>query len=310
MSGYKVLVTPRSFGRGDPAVFDLLTDAGVTVVRNDTGAMLSVEGMQERIRDCAGVIVGVDPLDDAVMAAAPGLRAIAKYGIGMDNIDLEAAKRRGIAVSKTVGANSDAVADYTFALLLALARQVTVIDARCKRHNWGTLLSSDVHGKTLGLLGFGAIGKRVAQRARGFSMQVLAYDVVWDAAWSSEYGVQFAEPDKIFREADFVSLHMPLLPATRGFVSKDCLDSMKPTAFLINTARGELVDEDALLSALRARSIAGAGIDAFREEPPQNPEWYALENVILSSHCASSTPDSTRNMGRFAVQNLLKDLGL
>lgn len=306
----KVLVTPRSFGKQDPAVFDMLQAAGATLVRNETGAILTREGMLQRIHDCDGVIIGVDPLDADILAAAPRLRAIAKYGTGMDNIDLQAAAARNIKVSNTVGANSDAVADYTFALLLALGRQLIGIDRQCRQRDWSKRIASDVCEKTLGIFGFGEIGKRVAMRARGFSMRMLVYDVVWDPAWETQYGVCRAEPEQIFRESDYITLHMPLLPQTRGFVSADRLQAMKPTAFLLNTARGELVDEPALLDALTKKQIAGAGIDAFCEEPPQDPRWYTLDNVIMGSHCAASTPGATQRMGRFAVQNLLRDLGL
>jgi D-3-phosphoglycerate dehydrogenase len=303
----KVLVTPRSFGKEDPALFQMLEDAGLEAVRNDTGSILSKERMIEKIAPCAGVIVGVDPLDADVIAAAPHLRAIAKYGVGVDNIDLSAAKARGIKVSRTVGANAAAVADYAMALILALSRKLLTIDRRCRAGDWGKITTSDVTGGTLGLLGLGAIGKLVAKRAQGFDMKVLAYDVMWDESYAAANGIEFAKPERILREADFISLHMPLLPSTENFIGEAELSMMKPTAVLINTARGGLVDEVALLAALKDGKIGGAGLDAFREEPPA-PDWFQLDNVVLGAHCAASTTGASRMMGRMATENLIHDM--
>jgi D-3-phosphoglycerate dehydrogenase len=303
----KVLVTPRSYGKEEPALFDQLAGAGFEVVRNTTGGILTKPQMMELIAPCAGVVVGVDPLDAEVIAAAPHLRAIAKYGVGVDNIDLEAAKARGIKVSRTVGANASAVADYALALMLALSRKLLLIDRRCRQGDWSKITTLDVTGATLGLIGLGAIGKLVAKRAQGFDMKVLAYDVVWDEDYAGANGIEYAQPERILREADFVSLHLPLLPSTENFIGEKELAMMKPTAVLINTARGGLVDEAALLKALQNGAIGGAGLDAFREEPPA-PEWFALENVVLGAHCAASTRGASLMMGRMATENLIKDM--
>ena len=303
----KVLVTPRSYGKEDPALFDQLADAGFEIVRNDTGGILTKVQMIEKIAPCSGVIVGVDPLDAEVIAAAPNLRAIAKYGVGVDNIDLDAAKARGIKVSRTVGANASAVADYAMALMLALSRKLLPIDRRCRAGDWSKITTYDVTGATLGLIGLGAIGKLVARRAQGFDMKVLAYDVMWDEGYAVSSGIEFAQPDRILKEADFVSLHLPLLPATENFIGEKELAMMKPTAILINTARGGLVDEAALLKALTSGALGGAGLDAFREEPP-SPEWFTLDNVVLGAHCAASTKGASLQMGRMATENLIRDM--
>ena len=163
----KVLTTPRSYGKTDPQVFDMLREAGLEVVRNDTGGILDKETIKAMLADCDGVIVGVDPMDAEVIAAAPKLKAIAKYGVGVDNIDLDAAKARGIKVSRTVGANSEAVADYAMALILAVARKTVLIDRQCRKGDWKKITTRDVTGGTIGILGLGAIGKNVAQRAQG-----------------------------------------------------------------------------------------------------------------------------------------------
>ena len=303
----KILITPRSFGKADPTVFDILRNAKVEVVVNDTGGILDRDRLAELLSDCDGVVLGVDPLDASVLARAPKLKAVAKYGVGVDNIDLGECEKRGIKVSRTVGANSDAVADYAFALMLAAARRVVEIDARCRRKDWSNNNGLDVYGKTLGLIGFGAIGKRMAERAKGFGMKVLAHDVFWD---DSAAGVKKASPEEIYASADFISIHVPLTEDTRGMIGKEQLAAMKRGVVLINTARGGIVDEDALLEALKNKTIYGAGVDAFEEEPPSNPAWYELGNVVLGSHASASTNGATGNMGRMAAANLLRDLGI
>lgn len=306
----KVLTTPRSYGKTDPAVFEMLEKAGLEVIRNETGGILDREAMKRLLADCEGVIVGVDPLDAQVMAAAPRLRAIAKYGVGVDNIDLEAARARGIKVSRTVGANAEAVADYAMTLMLAVARRAAAIDARCRRGDWGKITTRDISGGILGLLGLGAIGRLVARRAQGFGMTVMAYDPFWDEDYARANGIVKASPEEICARADVISLHLPLTEETRGTIGAPELAQMKPDAILINTARGGLIDENALLDALAAGRIYGAGVDAFAQEPPEDPRWFTLENVVLGSHCAASTDGAARNMGRMATENLIRDLGL
>lgn len=304
----KILVTPRSYGRNRPELFAQLEQAGYEVVRNATGGILEREQIKALIADCVGVIIGVDPLDAEVLACAPKLRAVSKYGVGVDNIDLDYCAAHGVRVSRTVGANSEAVADYAMALMLAVARRLTVIDRKCRRMDWGKITTRDVSHTTLGVFGLGAIGKHVARRAQGFSMRVIAYDVFWDAEYAQANGIEYAEPETIFRTADFISLHLPLLPDTEGFVGAHELSMMKPDAVLINTARGGLVDEKALLKALQERRIYGAGLDAFAHEPPEDEAWFELDNVVLGSHCAASTLGATENMGQMAADNILRDL--
>ncbi|MDR1157382.1 MAG: phosphoglycerate dehydrogenase [Oscillospiraceae bacterium] len=304
----RVLVTPRSFAKGDPRPLAYLEENGVSVVRNPGAGIMDEETMLAKIAGCVGVIIGVDPLSARVMEAAPGLRAVAKYGVGVDNIDLDYCAAHGIRVSRTVGANSEAVADYALALMLALARQVVSIDRRCRRKDWSKRTTADLSGRTLGLVGLGAIGRQVVRRARGFSMDIAAFDVAWDEAYARANGVRRLDIDEICTACDFISLHLPLLPETKHIIDARRLGLMKPTAYLINTARGGLVDDDALLASLRDRRIAGAGLDAFQQEPPENEEWYNLENIVIGSHCAASTAGAAHAMSRMAAENLLRDL--
>jgi len=304
----KVLVTPRSFGKTDPSAFDILTDAGFEVVRNPSGGILSEDQLKSLLADCDGIVVGVDTLTREVLASAPKLKAIAKYGVGVDNIQLDYCQEKGISVTRTVGANADAVADFAFALMLAVARKVIPIDQRCRKGDWGKITTIDVSNKTVGILGLGAIGKGVARRAAGFGMKILGYDVYWDEAFAKDHQVEKADLESIYREADFISLHLPLMPETQNLIGKAQIDMMKPTAILINTARGGLIDEAALLDALQNGRIYGAGIDAFSQEPLNDPAWYELENLVIGSHAAASTVGATEQMGRMAAKNLVQSL--
>ena len=304
----KILTTPRSYGKNMPELFEQLEAAGYEVVRNSTGGILEKEQMKALIADCSGIIVGVDPLDAEVLSCAPRLRAIAKYGVGVDNIDLDYCKAHGIKVSRTVGANSEAVADYAMTLIMAVARKAVMIDRKCRGRDWSKISTRDVSGATLGLFGLGAIGKHVAKRAQGFGMKVLAFDPYWPEEYARENNIIRADAETIFREADFISLHLPLMESTRNFVGEKEIAMMKRDAVIINTARGGLIDEAALLRALKEGRIYGAGIDAFAQEPPEDPAWFELDNVVIGSHCAASTTGATRNMGRMATQNILRDL--
>ena len=304
----KILTTPRSYGKNMPELFDQLEAAGYEVIKNPTGGIIEKEMMKELVKDVSGIIVGVDPLDAEVLACAPKLRAIAKYGVGVDNIDLDYCKEHGIKVSRTVGANSEAVADYAMTLIMAVARKAVMIDRKCRNKDWGKISTRDVTGATLGLFGLGAIGKHVARRAQGFGMKVLAYDPFWPEEYARENNIIQADAETIFRNADFISLHLPLMDSTKNFVGEKEIAMMKQDAVLINTARGGLIDEAALLAALKENRIYGAGIDAFAQEPPEDPAWFELDNVVIGSHCAASTTGATRNMGRMATENVLKDL--
>ena len=304
----KVLITPRSYGKYRTAVVDEIRNAGYEPILNPYGQILTKDQLKALLPDCAGVIVGVDPLDADVLSCAPNLRAISKYGVGTDNIDMEYCKAHGIPVTITRGANSNAVADYAFTLLCCCARRVTEIDRQCHARDCHKMMGLDIYGKSIGILGLGAIGRGVAQRAAGFSMQVKAYDVFWDAAYAEAHGIAYAEPQEIFSTCDFISLHLPLTDETRNLVDDAAFSLMKPSCILVNTARGGLIDERALIRALQDHRIAAAGIDVFQEEPPADPDLYKLDNLIMGSHCAASTVGASDTMSQMATDNLLQSL--
>ena len=305
----KVLITPRSFGKSNADLFTQIEKMGFEIVRNDTGAILSEEAMCEKIADCDAVILGVDPCNANVLEHAPKLKAIARYGVGLDNVAMDVCKSRGIVVERTVGANSNAVADYAFALMLAVARKVVSIDGLCRKKDWGKETGIDIFGRTLGIIGLGAVGKCVARRAAGFGMKILASDPYFDEAFAKEVGVTSASVDEICAQADVISLHSVLTDETRNLISKERIASLKKDCILINTARGELVDEAALLDALSAKAIYGAGLDVFSKEPPADERWYSLGNVVLGSHTSSSTVGTTNRMGQMCVDTLKKVFG-
>ena len=301
----KILTTPRSYGKNMPQLFEQLESAGYEVVRNTTGGILEKEQMKALIADCVGIIVGVDPLDAEVLACAPKLRAIAKYGVGVDNIDLDYCKAHGIKVSRTVGANSEAVADYAMTLMMAVARKAVMIDRRCRRKDWGKISTRDVSHATLGLFGLGAIGKHVAKRAQGFGMKVLAYDPYWPEEYAKENDIERADAETIFRTADFISLHLPLMDSTRNFVGEKEIAMMKKDAVLINTARGGLIDEQAVADALKSGRLGFYGADVVSKEPiaADNPLLTA-PNCYLTPHIAWAPREARLRLHHIAAENL------
>jgi D-3-phosphoglycerate dehydrogenase len=305
--GFKILVTPRSFTK-DSEPLKMLQALGYEVVLNPFGRILTKAEMIELISDVDGVIVGLDPIDKEVLKHASRLKCISKYGVGTDNIDLAEAERMGIPVTVTLGANKEAVADYTFALILSVARKITEIDSECKQGNWGKITTVDVWDKTLGLIGLGNIGKGVARRAMGFQMRVLAYDLYQDQAYADANHIEYVSLDTLLAESDFFSVHLPLTEQTYHLIGTDEINKMKETAIIINTARGGLIDEEALYLALKSQRIWGAGIDVFEEEPPSNKAFLELKNIIIGSHCAASTVEAVKNMGIMSSDNLVKNL--
>jgi D-3-phosphoglycerate dehydrogenase len=306
--GYKVLVTPRSFGKTNPTPIEVLKEKGYEVIMNPYGRIMTEEEMISEIEDVDGIIIGVDPLNRNVLKHAKKLKAISKYGVGTDNIDMEYTKNAGIPVTRTVGANSDAVADYAMALLLGVARKVVLIDKECRKLNWNKITTVEMWGKTLGLIGLGSIGKGVAKRASGFNMKILAYDLYQDEEYAKANNIEYVSLEKLLKESDFISLHLPLTKDTKNLISYKEFEMMKDKAVIVNTARGGIIDEEALLWALKENKIWGAGIDVFEEEPPKNQELLKLDNIIIGSHCAASTYEAIDNMGMMAAQNLIQYL--
>ncbi len=247
---------------------------------------------------------------DTVLGACPKLRLISIWGTGTDNIDLAAAARRGITVCSTAGVNAIAVAEHAIALMLAVARKIPALDREMRSGAWPREMLTQLNGATLGVFGAGAIGARVAELGRAFGMKVLAWSARGDTARLASMQLTPASKEEIVRKADFVSLHVRLTAAARGFIGHAELAAMKPAAILVNTGRGALVDRDALIGALTAGRIAGAGLDVFHDEPlqPDDP-LLSLPNTVLSPHNAGQTPEVRRDGLLRAIENVADFLG-
>lgn len=269
------------------------------------------EELIEALRDVDATVASVERYTRRVIEASPRLKVISRTGVGYDAVDLDAATERGIAVCITMGINDRAVADFAMTLMLALARELLRGHQEVSAGGWNRPLGRDFYGSTVGVVGLGQIGKQLVQRLRGFNTRILAYDVVRDEAFAAANGVRYVELDELLRESDFVSIHAPLQPATRGLIGERELRLMKPTAYLVNTARGPLVQERALHRALEERWIAGAGIDVFEEEPPigsplLDPE---LDNIIRAPHMAGVTRGAAADAARMACESVAHLLG-
>ncbi len=276
---------------------------------------LSQEDLIDKITDKEGMLcLLTDDINDAILGASPQLKVVANVAVGYDNIDVQAATRRRIIVTNTPGVLDDTTADFTWCLLLASARRLVEADryARAGKYTgWGIMMlcGEDIFGKTLGICGLGRIGRGVAKRARGFEMRLLYTDAVQaPAEVERELGAQFVDKETLFREADFVTLHIPLLPQTHHYVSTKELMMMKKTAHLVNASRGPVVDETALVQALQKRRIAGAGLDVYEYEPSMASGLAELDNVTLAPHIASASVETRMKMAVMAATNLVEAL--
>lgn len=276
---------------------------------------LDKAGLIRRIQRKEGLVCLItDTIDDEVLASSALLKVVSNVAVGYDNIDVQSATKRGIMVTNTPGVLTETTADLAWALLMATARRIVEADRFTragKFKEWGIsmLLGHDVYGKTLGICGFGRIGRTVAKRARGFDMKVLYTDVIRaDREIEKALGVRFVDKDTLLRDSDFVTLHMPLVGDTVHYISEREINLMKATAYLINTSRGPVVDEKALAKALREKKIAGAGLDVYEHEPSLSPGLVDLENVVLLPHIGSASIETRAKMAVTAAQNCIAAL--
>jgi phosphoglycerate dehydrogenase-like enzyme len=262
----------------------------------------------ELLQDVDAAIISSLPVTARVLAHARTLKVIAIRGVGYDSVDIAATTAGGIPVIIAPGF-TESVADYTFALMLAVTRRVALADRIVRDGRWEVLVSTNICGKTLGIVGLGRIGKAVARRAHGFDMTILATDVVQDEAFARQYGVTYLPLPELLQRADIVSINAPLSGETRHLIDDLALGLMKPTTVLINTARGGLVDEHALAAALREGRLAGAGLDVFHHEPLLHNPFAGLDNVVLSPHLAAYSREGLRETGLLAAQGVVAVLG-
>jgi D-3-phosphoglycerate dehydrogenase len=288
-------------------VADKISERGVQLLK-DTGwnvVLTTKDNLLAEIADAEALIVrSATKVTAELLDKAPKLRAVGRAGVGVDNIDLQAATKHGVLVMSTPGGNAVSVAEHTFALLLSLARQVPQMDAGLRAGRWEKSSSgTELRGKTLGLIGLGRIGSEVAVRAEAFDMRVLAYDPFISESAALELSVELVPLEKLLVESDFISLHTAVSPATQNMINAQTIEKMKKSARIINAARGELIDEAALAEALKSGRLAGAAVDVFLEEPPKNSPLIGLANLIATPHIAGSTQEAQEEVGtQVAVQ--------
>jgi phosphoglycerate dehydrogenase-like enzyme len=302
----------------------LVTAPGFDVDGEDTGARLrassltvdhagargnrSPDEVRRLTANAVAAIVSSDPFTDSVFTASPRLRVVARLGVGTDSIDLAAATRHGVVVTTTPGLNDETCADHALALLLAATRRVVEHDASMRRGEWdrgGDLTPWELHGRRVGVVGFGRIGRAVTRRLKGFGTQIRVFDPAVDAGPD----LTCASLVELLAWADIVTLHVPLLPATAGLIGEAELAAMREGAILVNTSRGGLLDETAVVRALSNGRLRAAALDVFGEEPPTNPAWRRLPNVVLTPHIGGLSTDAIHTMARTCVQQVLDVLG-
>jgi phosphoglycerate dehydrogenase-like enzyme len=301
-----VVVTYGGFAFGHPEAGGALRAAGLELSISPRGTDRTPEQLTEILGDAVAAIADADPFDADVLARAANLRVIARTGVGLDSIDLGAASREGVVVTTTPGTNHETVADHTLALMLAALRNLRRLDASVRSGGWRdfSLPLSQLHGSTVGLVGYGAIGQAVGRRVRAFGAELLVHD----PAGAPDDGTELVELDELLGRSQAVSLHLPLTPETTGLIDARRIGLMRPGAVLVNTSRGPLVDQEALVDALREGRLGGAGLDVFAVEPPGHAPVTELPNVVTSPHCGGISAESNLAMSVMATESVLAAL--
>lgn len=304
----RVLVATRSFGSTSTKPWDELTAAGVEIKKADMTIEMTEARLMELLQNVDGAIIGVVPMTARVLESASNLKVVSMHGVGVDHVDLPAAARLGIVISNCPGTNDQAVADLTIGLMITTARNIPNVDRHVRQGGWGRHSGNELWNKTLGLIGMGRIGRGVSKRALGFDMQVIVYDPYVKQEQIDLPGVRLTSLEEVIKQADFLSLHAVLNEETRNLMNLERFQMMKPSAYLINTARGGLIDEQALYQALTTKLIAGAALDVFVDEPPAGSPLLELENVVLTPHIGAHTQEAIERMGVIAAKNVIQTL--
>jgi phosphoglycerate dehydrogenase-like enzyme len=307
----KIVFTPRGFAKCGLDNVDIIRGAGFELEYNDTGLAYTKEEFYKKTEDADGVVVGVEIVDKAYIDAHPNIKAVVKFGVGTDNIDVEYCKSKGIFVGRTVGSNSRSVAETAISFIIADSKNLyeSIFDTRS--HGWSKLTGYEIEGKTVGIVGFGAIGKKVAQMAYGLGMKVLAYDpYALDEEALKKFDVSVRTLDEIYKESDFISLHLPLTSETKDLITLKEMQTMKKSAVLINTARGGIVNEGDLLTALESKTIRAAYFDVLTNEPPKKEDERLLSqpNFYLTPHIASRSKEAEKKTADIATQVIIEAL--
>lgn len=306
----KVLITPRGFASYGLDQVEKMRKAGLEVHYNDTGLAYTPEEFSELAKDADAIIVGVDKIDKTVIDQCPKLKAVCKFGVGTDNIDVKYAKSKNIYVGRTIGSNSNAVAEHVMSLIYCESKNLWTTIRDVKNHGWEKPTGFEVSEKVLGIIGFGAIGKYLAKQAVGVGMTVQVNDV-FDIPTEvlDEYQVEKVELEDLLESSDYISLHLPLINDTKNMISTKEFKKMKSSACLLNAARGGIVDEQALYQALKNKEIRSACFDVFSTEPPAEDEpLLALDNFLLTSHTAARTIESEKRTCEYSSRIIMEQL--
>lgn len=293
-----------TFGIFNKVPVEHLEDAGCEVRLNPYGRPLTPVEIVEHAKDADVIILGNDRLDSATIGKLPNLKLVVRHGAGLDNIDFSEFDKREIAVANTPGANKEETADLTFALILDLARMMTQSINQLKGGVWNKIPGRSLYGKTIGIIGVGAIGMAVASRAMGFGMDILGNDII-QRDEAARYGLLYTSLNELLSASDIVTIHVPLTSATKNLIGARELKRMKPGALLINTARAGVVREAALEKALMSGHLGGYAVDVYAKEPPNPTPYMSLPNVLTTPHIGSSTMEANLRMGDMAVDNIL-----
>lgn len=301
----KVLTSPSSMGQCGSEPFDLLRENGYEVINNPYGRKLTEDEVIELAKDCVGIVAGVEPLTPRVMDALPNLKCISRVGVGMDNVDLDYAKQKDIIVVNTPDGPTRGVAELTLAMTLSLLRRIPQADAALHQRKWKKQIGNLFLDKKVGIIGLGRIGKSVAELFRGLKNPVIGYDPFANEAWAKENGVELASFEEVLKQADILTLHVPGNKDKSPVIGEAELAMMKDGSFLINIARGGVVDETALYDALKDGKLAGAAIDVYTKEPYDGP-LCDLDNIIMTPHLGSYAKEGKLQMEIDAVKNFIK----
>ena len=306
----KVVITPRGFANCGTENIKFFEEAGFSLSYNQTGKAYTKEEFYSITADADGVIVGVETVDRAYIDSHPTVKAVVKFGVGLDNIDVEYCREKGVFVGKTAGSNARSVAETAISFVLADSKNLYDSISVTRDGGWAKMTGYEVEGKTIGVVGFGAIGKKVAQMAFGLGMQVLAYDPYGvDPEIAKKFDVVSVGLEELLQRSDFVSLHLPLTEETKDLIRLSQLKTMKTQAVLINTARGGIVNEKDLYTALSQKIIRGAYFDVLTSEPPEKGEpLLALPNFYLTPHIASRSAEAEKNTAAMATQVMIDAL--
>jgi len=303
----KILLSPSSFGKIGNNPLEILKQNGFEAINNPYGRKLSEEEVIDLATDCVGIVAGVEPLTARVMDALPKLKCISRVGVGMDSVDLEYARQKGITVVNTPDGPTRAVAEFTLAMTMSLLRRIPQANANLKQKKWKKEIGNLLFGKKIGVIGLGRIGRMVAEQFRSLGNQVIGFDLDPDSNWAQHNGVLLSDMDTLLKESDIITLHIPGNADKTPLIGPSELSKCKDGAFLINAARGGVVDEDALYQALKLNKLKGAAVDVFSKEPYDGP-LCELDNVILTPHLGSYAAEGKLQMEIDAVKNLIQGL--